>query len=108
MEEGMTNDNYRALLERSFYPRDIASKLKCYQKQFGEEFGLSELLQLEQIRRNAILADAIDNVLDVVVYQLRKVSDDEELPLPYRPTWKRHEELKKLIKEVFTEADAED
>ena len=56
--------------EERLTPENLAWELDEYQEVFGDSFGLDELLRLEQIRSNALIAEAINDAPEFLLDQV--------------------------------------
>lgn len=57
-------------MEKDLRPEYLADDLQRYQKVFGKEFGVKELLQLEDIRVKAMIVEALTNMLELLMDQV--------------------------------------
>ncbi len=63
----------REAFERELKPEELAEELRRYQKVLGKTFGISELLQLEQVRSRALIAQAINDLPEFLLDQIGKM-----------------------------------
>ena len=57
-------------MEKDLRPEYLADDLQRYQKVFGKEFGVKELLQLEDIRVKAMIVEALTNMPELLMDQV--------------------------------------
>lgn len=62
----------RERFERDLKPEYLLDDLRRYQDFFGEEFGIKELLTIEDLRVKALLAEAINNLPEYLLDQIGK------------------------------------
>ena len=58
----------------------LESELIRYKEVFGEEFGLKELLALQDLKVKALIAEAINNVPEFLLDQIGKARNSYEFP----------------------------
>ena len=69
--EGIRNGTKRKdRFKERLTPEGLAQELDEYQEVFGDSFGLDELLRLEQIRSNALIAEAINDAPEFLLDQI--------------------------------------
>ena len=77
-------DNYgtdrRESFERRLEPNELAYELQRYQKTFGKDFKLQDLLQIEEIRSQALVAEAINDVPEFLLDQIGKMRNCYDVP----------------------------
>ena len=56
--------------ERKLTPEELQDKLYDYQEALGEDFGIKELLMLEDIRSKALIAEAINDAPEFLLDQV--------------------------------------
>ncbi len=66
--------------EERLTPENLAWELEEYQKVFGKSFGLDELLRLEQVRSNALIAEAINDAPEFLLDQIGRMRNCTEMP----------------------------
>ena len=66
--------------EERLTPEGLAQELDEYQEVFGDSFGLDELLRLEQIRSNALIAEAINDAPEFLLDQVGIMRNTIEMP----------------------------
>ena len=62
--------------EKDLEPAALKSKLLRYQKELGKEFGIVELLALEEVRVKALLAEVINDAPEFLIDQIGKMRKD--------------------------------
>ncbi len=62
--------------ESDLTPKELLDRLYDYQEVFGEEFGIKELLMLEDIRSKALIAEAINDAPEFLFDQLGLMQND--------------------------------
>lgn len=62
MDWCLYGDDKRKEMDRDLKPEYLLDDLRRYQDVFGEEFGVKELLMLEDIRVKAMIAGALERV----------------------------------------------
>ena len=60
------------VFESGLYPEELAYTLVQYQKAFGKDFGIHDLLELEKIRALAMIAEAINDAPEFLLDQVGK------------------------------------
>ena len=77
-------DNYgtdrRESFERRLESNELAYELQRYQKTFGKDFKLQDLLQIEEIRSQALVAEAINDVPEFLLDQIGKMRKCYDVP----------------------------
>lgn len=73
-------DDKREKFERRLEPDSLEGELIRYKEVFGEEFGIKELLTLEDLRVKALIAEAINNVPEFLLDQIGKARNSYEFP----------------------------
>ena len=73
-------DEKREAFERDLKPEYLLDDLRSYQRVFGEEFGLKELLTIQDLRVKALIAEAINNVPEFLLDQIGKARNSYEFP----------------------------
>ena len=73
-------DDIREKFERRLEPDSLEGELIRYKEVFGEEFGLKELLTLQDLRVKALIAEAINNVPEFLLDQIGKARNSYEFP----------------------------
>jgi len=73
-------DEIREKFERRLEPDSLEGELIRYKEVFGEEFGLKELLTLQDLRVKALIAEAINNVPEFLLDQIGKARNSYEFP----------------------------
>ena len=66
----------RENFEEQLTPEALYQDLNLYQEQFGEKFGIHELLLLIDIRAKALIAEAINDAPEFLIDQIGKAYDD--------------------------------
>ena len=61
-------------------PEGLEGELIRYNEIFGEEFGLKELLALQDLKVKALIAEAINNVPEFLLDQIGKARNSYEFP----------------------------
>lgn len=69
----------KEVFEQKLTPEELEYSLMRYQKVFGEEFGVKELLQLEDIRSKALIAEAINDAPEFLLDQIGKMRNSHEV-----------------------------
>ena len=69
----------RLIFEGQLEPDKLARELQRYQKVFGKEFKLQDLLQLEEIRSQALVAQAINDAPEFLLDQVGKMRNSHEV-----------------------------
>lgn len=67
-------------MERDLRPEYLADELRRYQKVFGKEFGMKELLQLEDIRVKAMIVEALTNMPEMLMDQVGVANNSSNFP----------------------------
>jgi len=62
--------------EKELEPEELRSELFRYRKELGKEFGLKELLLLQDIRSKALMAEAINDIPEFLIDQIGKMRND--------------------------------
>lgn len=73
-------DKKREAFERDLKPEYLLDDLRSYQRVFGKEFGLKELLEIQDLRVKALIAEAINNVPEFLLDQIGKARNSHEFP----------------------------
>ena len=73
-------DDKREKFESRLEPHSLESELIRYKEVLGEEFGLKELLTIEDLRVKALIAEAINNVPEFLLDQIGKARNSYEFP----------------------------
>ena len=73
-------DDKREKFERRLEPDSLEGELIRYKEVLGEEFGLKELLTLQDLRVKALIAEAINNVPEFLLDQIGKARNSYEFP----------------------------
>lgn len=73
-------DDIREKFERRLEPENLEDELMKYKAVFGEEFGLKELLTIQDLRVKALIAEAINNVQEFLLDQIGKAMNSYEFP----------------------------
>ena len=73
-------DDIREKFERRLEPDSLEGELIRYKEVLGEEFGLKELLTLQDLRVKALIAEAINNVPEFLLDQIGKARNSYEFP----------------------------
>ena len=89
-------DDIREKFERRLEPDSLESELIRYKEVFGEEFGLKELLTLQDLRVKALIAQAINNVPEFLLDQIGKARNSYE----YTKKKKKKERIAEVMEEV--------
>ena len=66
----------KEVFESGLFPEELAYTLVQYQKCFGKDFGIHQLLELEKIRALAMIAEAINNAPEFLLDQIGKALHD--------------------------------
>lgn len=67
----------RFIFEEALKPEELLKKLRTYQDVLGDQFGLTELLQLEDIRVKAMTAQAINDLPEFLLDQVNEMSQND-------------------------------
>ena len=73
-------DDKREKFESRLEPHSLESELIRYKEVFGEEFGIKELLTIQDLRVKALIAEAINNVPEFLLDQIGKARNSYEFP----------------------------
>ena len=73
-------DDKREIFERRLELDSLESELIRYKEVFGEEFGLKELLTVQDLKVKALIAEAINNVPEFLLDQIGKARNSYEFP----------------------------
>ena len=73
-------DDKRKEMDRDLKPEYLLDDLRRYQDVFGEEFGVKELLMLEDIRVKAMIAGALADMPEFLVDQIGKANNSSSFP----------------------------
>ena len=73
-------DDKREKFERRLEPDSLEGELIRYKEVFGEEFGIKELLAVQDLRVKALIAEAINNVPEFLLDQIGKARNSYEFP----------------------------
>ena len=68
----------RSAFESRLEPDYIAAELKRYQRVLGKTFGIPELVELENIRAMALVAEAINDAPEFLVDQIGQALSDSK------------------------------
>jgi hypothetical protein len=60
----------KGAFEEKLKPGELRDKLREYQKAFGKDFGIRELLMLEDIRSKVLIAEAINDAPEFLMDQV--------------------------------------
>jgi hypothetical protein len=80
MDWCLYGESKREEIERNLEPNDLWNNLSRYQDYFGGEFGIKELLYLEDIRAKAMIAEAINNAPEFLLDQIGKARNSHNFP----------------------------
>ena len=72
MDWCLYGDDKRKEMDRDLKPEYLLDDLRRYQDVFGEEFGVKELLMLEDIRVKAMIAGALADMPEFPIDQIGK------------------------------------
>ena len=72
MDWCLYGDDKRKEMDRDLKPEYLLDDLRRYQDVFGEEFGVKELLMLEDIRVKAMIAGALADCRNFLLIRLEK------------------------------------
>ena len=75
MDWCLYGDDKRKEMDRDLKPEYLLDDLRRYQDVFGEEFGVKELLMLEDIRVKAMIAGALADMPEFLIDQIGKASN---------------------------------
>ena len=73
-------DEKRESFERDLKPEYLLDDMRRYQRVFGDEFGIKELLTIQDLRVKALIAEAINNVPEFLLDQIGKARNSYEFP----------------------------
>lgn len=73
-------DEKRESFERDLKPEYLLDDMRRYQRVFGDEFGIKELLTIQDLRVKALIAEAINNVPEFLLGQIGKARNSYEFP----------------------------
>ena len=80
MDWCLYSDDKRKEMDRDLKPEYLLDDLRRYQDVFGEEFGVKELLMLEDIRVKAMIAGALADMKEFLIDQIGKASNSSNFP----------------------------
>ena len=80
MDWCLYGDDKRKEMDRDLKPEYLLDDLRRYQDVFGEEFGVKELLMLEDIRVKAMIAGALADMPEFLIDQIGKASNSSYYP----------------------------
>lgn len=80
MDWCLYGDDKRKEMDRDLKPEYLLDDLRRYQDVFGEEFGVKELLMLEDIRVKAMIAGALADVPEFLIDQIGKANNSSNFP----------------------------
>jgi hypothetical protein len=80
MDWCLYGDDKRKEMDRDLKPEYLLDDLRRYQDVFGEEFGVKELLMLEDIRVKAMIAGALADMPEFLIDQIGKASNSSNFP----------------------------
>ena len=80
MDWCLYGEDKRREIDRDLKPEYLLDDLRRYQDVFGEEFGVKELLMLEDIRVKAMIAGALADMPEFLVDQIGKASNSSNFP----------------------------
>ena len=79
MDWCLYGDDKRKEMDRDLKPEYLLDDLRRYQDVFGEEFGVKELLMLEDIRVKAMIAGALADMPEFLIDQIGKANNSSTL-----------------------------
>jgi|GEM_PF-422683 len=80
MDWCLYGEDKRREIDRDLKPEYLLDDLRRYQDVFGEEFGVKELLMLEDIRVKAMIAGALADMPEFLVDQIGKANNSSSFP----------------------------
>lgn len=80
MDWCLYGEDKRREIDRDLKPEYLLDDLRRYQDVFGEEFGVKELLMLEDIRVKAMIAGALADMPEFLVDQIGKAHNSSSFP----------------------------
>ena len=80
MDWCLYGDDKRKEMDRDLKPEYLLDDLRRYQDVFGEEFGVKELLMLEDIRVKAMIAGALADMPEFLIDQIGKANNSSTFP----------------------------
>jgi len=80
MDWCLYGEDKRREIDRDLKPEYLLDDLRRYQDVFGEEFGVKELLMLEDIRVKAMIAGALADMPEFLVDQIGKANNSSRFP----------------------------
>ena len=80
MDWCLYGEDKRREIDRDLKPEYLLDDLRRYQDVFGEEFGVKELLMLEDIRVKAMIAGALADMPEFLIDQIGKASNSSNFP----------------------------
>ena len=80
MDWCLYGDDKRKEMDRDLKPEYLLDDLRRYQDVFGEEFGVKELLMLEDILVKALIAGALADMPEFHFDQIGKASNSSNFP----------------------------
>lgn len=80
MDWCLYGNDKREEMDRDLEPEYLLEDLLRYQDVFGEEFGVKELLMLEDIRVKAMIAGALADMPEFLIDQIGKANNSSNFP----------------------------
>lgn len=80
MDWCLYGDDKRNEIERDLKPEYLLDDLVRYQDVFGKEFGVKELLMLQDIRVKAMIAGALADMPEFLIDQIGKANNSSSFP----------------------------
>ncbi len=80
MDWCLYGEDKRREIDRDLKPEYLLDDLRRYQDVFGEEFGVKELLMLEDIRVKAMIAGAHADVTEFLIDQIGTANNSSNFP----------------------------
>ena len=99
MDWCLYGEDKRREIDRDLKPEYLLDDLRRYQDVFGEEFGVKELLMLEDIRVKAMIAGALADMPEFLVDQIGKAHNSSSLPSVTRAM----ERIADVVEEMWEE-----
>ena len=80
MDWCLYGDDKSKEMDRDLKPEYLLDDLRRYQDVFGEEFGVKELLMLEDIRVKAMIAGVLADMPEFLIDQIGKANNSSSFP----------------------------
>ena len=75
----LAGEDQKLAFEKELNPNELEIELMRYQKVFGTEFGIKELLMLEDIRCKAMIAEAVSDMPEYLMDQIGRMRNSHEV-----------------------------